>query len=147
VSLHGLQCGLAALFTSPSEREHYERDPQAFACRFALTEREGAQLDALARSAVASYAATLTRKRCAEAARLLPLVRDALNDAFFIYFEEWARRSLLPRGSRRYVRDALGFCAYLLASGSRLSPRAREVVAAQRRALQPGAWDFWRQHT
>ncbi|MFY9779615.1 MAG: hypothetical protein WAJ85_03770 [Candidatus Baltobacteraceae bacterium] len=140
MSLHGLQCALAELFTTPAARERYARDPERFMRGFDLSERDRAQLEALAANAIASYASTLVRKRRAEAARLLPETRAALGAAFAAAFERWAQRTNLPDGPRRYAADAAGFCRHLLAERQNLPSGVRAVVAAELRALQPSRW-------
>jgi hypothetical protein len=139
MSLHGLQCALAELFLDPASRERYARDPRAFAQRFELNERDRTQLEALSANAVASYAATLGRKRRGEAAKLLPNSYAVLGAEFTKAFEGWSKRARLPDGRLRYLRDALGFCRYLLAECG-LSPEERVVVARERRSLQPRGW-------
>jgi hypothetical protein len=116
MSLAGLQRGLTELFTDAAKRENFARDPNRFARRLRLSEIELAQLAALARSAINSYADTLIRKRRCEAARLLPRTREAMGDAAFdAAFERFARRTKLPEGDRRFSRDARAFCRYLIA--------------------------------
>jgi hypothetical protein len=109
MSLHELQCALAELFTSVEARERYDADCVAFCLTHRLDERERAQLAALARSAIASYAAGLVRKRRAEVARLLPDVCAAQGSAFAATFDGWAARTPLGEGPDRYARDADAF--------------------------------------
>ena len=113
MSLHALQCALAALFTESDARNRYESDRTGFCNAYDLNERERAQLEALAESAVASYAATLVRKRRGEASRLLPQMRDALGERFAPIFDAWAARTPLGGGPGRYARDAAEFSKYL----------------------------------
>jgi len=142
MSLHGLQCALTELFVGAASRERYAHDPQAFARRFDLNERDRAQLDALASSAVAAYASTLLRKRQSEAARLLPQTHAALGEEFARAFDDWAQRTRLPDGRRRYIADALGFCRHLCSSGW-VSPEQRAIAGAERRSLRPRSWAFF----
>jgi hypothetical protein len=142
VSLLGLQCALTDLFVSAASRERYAHDPRAFARRFDLNERDQAQLDALASSAIAAYASTLLRKRQSEAARLLPQTHAALGEEFGRAFEDWAQRTRLADGRRRYIGDALGFCRHLCSSG-RLSAKGRAAADAERRSLRPRGWAFF----
>jgi hypothetical protein len=144
MSLHGLQCALAQLFTDPAMRVRYATAPDAFADRFALSERDRAQLAALAASAVAYYAATLARKRRSETARLLPKTSLALGPAFVTTYEDWAQTTRLATGPRRYARDASAFCRHLLARRASLPPGTETVVAAELRRLRPGLAGFFR---
>ena len=114
MSLHALQCALADLFTNAGARDRYESERAAFCDGYDLTEREREQLAALAASAIASYAATLVRKRRAEALRLLPQTREALGNAFAQCFDAWAARTPLGSGTDRYARDCAAFCDRLL---------------------------------
>jgi hypothetical protein len=144
MSLNGLQCALAQLFTDPAMRARYAAAPVAFADSFGLGERERAQLAALATNSVASYAATLARKRRSETARLLPKTRLALGPAFGTTYDQWAQGTRLPTGSRRYARDAAAFCRHLLARRSTLEPALAPVVAKELRRLRVELAGFFR---
>ena len=125
MSLAALQQALGELFTSAGARTCYARAPETFAARFELSDAERDQLRALCATAVASYAATLARKRRSEAARLLPATRAALGSAFDATFEAWALRAPAPRGRRRQSNDAARFCRYLLGARAALPGEAR----------------------
>ena len=113
MSLHALQCALAALFTDAAARRSYDDDRSVFCNAYDLDERGRTQLAALAESAIASYAATLLRKRRGEASRLLPQTRAALGERFAPIFDAWAGRTPLGDGPGRYARDAAEFCKHL----------------------------------
>jgi hypothetical protein len=134
MSLHGVQCALAELFTDAGAREHFDRDGAAFAAARGLTEREREQLDALSSSSIPAYAATLVRKRRAEAARLLPKTHAALGEDFGAAFNTWAARASLPADESRYARDAAGFGHYVLAE--RDAQHAHDAIRADLRRIR-----------
>jgi hypothetical protein len=134
MSLHRVQCALAELFTDAGAREHFDRDGAAFAAARGLTDRERDQLDALSRSSIPAYAATLVRKRRAEAARLLPKTHAALGEGFSTTFSTWAARASLPADEFRYARDAAGFGQSVLAA--RDAKRAHRAVRADLRRIR-----------
>ena len=119
MSLHALQSALAALFTETGARERFAGDAAGFARAFGLDAREREQLEAMSAGAIASYAATLGRKRRAEAARFLTRTREVAGDQFARTFDAWAAQtppSPAP-GRSRAARDAARFCAALCSSG------------------------------
>lgn len=113
MTLLQLQPALAELFTSGKARDEYAADPNRFADRFGLNDRETAQLAALARGPLEAYAETLIRKRCGEASRQLPALRAELGAAFAVAFAEFAYRTPLPPGPGRYAKDAKAFLRYV----------------------------------
>lgn len=113
MTLLNLQCALAGLFTSGELRDEYAGNATGFAERFMLSEREAAQLEALACGPLAAYATTLVRKRRGEVARQLPDLRAELGAAFAAVFDEFALRTALPDGPRRYAKDAKAFLRYV----------------------------------
>jgi hypothetical protein len=135
VSLHALQSALAELFVDPDARTRFERDARRFASERGLDAIEASQLTALSSATIAGYAAALVRKRCAEAARLLPRTWASLGNAFAPAFTAWAPRAMLREGSSRYAWDALAFCRHLLAQPN-LDPRVRAAVRGDRAGLR-----------
>jgi hypothetical protein len=135
MSLKQLQRALAELFTNSRAREAHRANPVTFARTFKLSDREQAQLLALAESALETYAATLLRKRRAEAARLLPQTRAVLGATFTPAFDRWAQRSTLREGSARYVREAHDFCRFVLRTAA-ISRDERHAIAGELRRLR-----------
>jgi len=142
MSLHAVQCALAELFTDGGARERFAQDAGEFSTAHGLDEREREQLAALSAAAIASYAATLVRKRRAEAARLLPRTRAALGDGFASTYAAWAERTALPAGGARYARDATAFAAHVLA-GSNVDSGARAAIRRDRAALRASLRPVW----
>jgi hypothetical protein len=138
MSLEALQSALAALFTESTARERFARDPAAFARQHGLNATESGQLRAMSAAAITSYAATLARKRRAEAARHLTQTRAALGDEFAAAFDAWAEQTEEPPQRDRAMRDAIAFCRVLVRNASLADEqlasirsdlnRAREVI-------------------
>ena len=63
MTLAAFQSALAELFISQRARDAYARDEGRFLARFDLNPRELAQLEALARGPIESFARTLQRKQ------------------------------------------------------------------------------------
>ena len=142
MSLIALQGALAALFTDASARERFERDAAGFARAFGLDARESEQIEAMSAGAIASYAATLGRKRRSEAARFLTRTREVAGDEFARTFDAWAARTPAVPGRFRAARDAAAFCdAFCRGSGLSASQVAAvrldrsEALAACRPAM------------
>jgi len=136
MSLAALQGALAELFVDPGARDRFARDPAAFAGARGLTRREREQLAALSAASVASYAATLVRKRRSEVAHLLPRTRAALGEAFDDAFARWAPHVVLREGAKRYAWDALAFSRSLLSDRS-LPSGVRAAIRRDRADLRP----------
>jgi hypothetical protein len=81
--------------------------------------------------AIASYAATLGRKRRGEAARFLTRTREVAGEDFARIFDAWAARTppSPAAGRSRSARDAALFCAAFCGS-AKLS--SSEVAAVRR---------------
>jgi hypothetical protein len=137
VSLVNLQRAMAVLFTDAEARALYERDQRVFTELHSLSDGEAAQLAALSASAIASYAATLVRKRRSEAIRLLPSTRSELNEGFAKAFDCWVVRTPVPSGAGRHTADALAFCKYIRASRATFSVAVRRAAGADARRLRP----------
>jgi hypothetical protein len=137
MSLVNLQRAMAALFTDAEARALYERDQRVFIEHHFLNPEEAAQLAALSANAIASYAATLVRKRRSEAIRLLPSTHSELNDGFAEAFDRWVVRTPLPSSAGRHVSDALAFCNYIRTSRATFSRAVRRAAGADARRLRP----------
>jgi hypothetical protein len=142
MSLHQLQCALAELVTDRDAREQFDRDGAGFASARGLSARECEQLEVLRGSAIAGYAATLVRKRRAEAARLLPKTQAVLGEEFATTFAEWAERASLPPGLFRYARDAGAFARYLLTEQN-TGKDAKAAIRADRAQLGAAMRPKW----
>jgi hypothetical protein len=114
MSLHAVQCALAAVFTETRARERFLADETAFAREYSLDAREMQQLTALTAESVAAYSAMLLRKRRGEAARYLGATRNALGSGFARAFETWAESNEHARGRNAALNEALAFCRYAL---------------------------------
>ena len=113
MSLKALQSALAALFTEPAARERFSREPASFVRQHGLNATEAEQLHAMSATAIYSYAATLARKRRAEASRHLAQTQAALGDGFAAAFAAWSERTQQTPHRQRAVRDAITFCRSL----------------------------------
>ena len=111
--LAALQRALAQLYTRQDARDRFCADPAGFARDFALRPAEAAQLASIGETRLHAYVDSLYRKRANEAARLLPLVAQALGPRFRAEFFRYARRVPLGRGPRRYRDDARRFARHL----------------------------------
>jgi len=148
MSLHALQCALAALFTEAGARDRFADDAAGFARAFGLDARECEQLEAMSAGAIASYAATLSRKRRGEAARFLTRTREVAGDEFARTFDAWAARTppSPAAGRSRAARDAARFCA-AFCSNRDLSGSEAAAVRLDRaealRACRPARFRFF----
>ena len=110
MSLNALQSALAALFTEAGARERFADDAAGFVRAFGLDAREREQLKAMSAGTIASYAATLSRKRRAEAARFLTRTREVAEPGRYAGRARPARQLHATAAPERSPRSSRSRC-------------------------------------
>jgi hypothetical protein len=113
------------LLTDPKLRGEFDRDPTGVAERLGAAELASLNPDELR-----EQARVLIGKRRNEVRKLLPrtFAQPGMNARFDAYAStRW------PRGHRRHLEDALGFCEFLSGDGCRAERHRIEFALSSRR--------------